>query len=297
MYDFKEWNIITKTAAKTGVGPIALVAIEQHFSEKERIIEDDLAYRILPFGVRAFVWLIRPNSVRDWMIRATEKDAPGIWGGMMCRKRYIDEKLIDSINQIEAVVNLGAGFDTRAYRLPTLSNIPIWELDQLEIIKPKQIRLHKVFGTIPSHVKLVAIDFDREDLGTVLESHGYSTDKRTFFIWEAVTQYLTEKGIRTTFDFLAKAAHGSRLAFTYVRKDFLDGRTMYGWEKGYKKYVTDKIWIFGMEPEAWPNFLKEYGWQVIEDIGYDEMAEKYVKPTGRILASTPIERMVYAEKL
>jgi O-methyltransferase involved in polyketide biosynthesis len=73
---------------------------------------------------------------------------------------------------------------------------------------------------------------------------------------------------------------------------------MYGWEKFYKKYVVkDKIWLFGMDSDAWPNILKEYGWQLIEDVGYDELAEKYVKPTGRILASTPIERMVYAEKL
>ncbi|MCL4517224.1 MAG: SAM-dependent methyltransferase [Firmicutes bacterium] len=287
---------MAKEAAKTGAGPTALIAIEQYFPKKERIVEDDLACQILPTG-RAFLWFMRSKSLRDWMVRATEKDFPGLWSGMMCRKRYIDEKLIDSFNQIDAVVNLGTGFDTRAYRLPALSEKPVWELDQPENIESKQARLLKVFGKIPSHVKLVPIDFDREDLDSVLEAQGYSTDMRTFFIWEAVTQYLTEKGIRTTFDFLAKAAPGSRLAFTYVLKDFLDGQAMYSWEKGYKRYVENKIWIFGMEPESWPDFLKEYGWRVIEDIGYDEMAEKYVKPTGRILASTPIERMVYAEKL
>lgn len=160
---------------------------------------------------------------------------------MMCRKRYIDEKLIESLNQIDAVVNLGAEFDTRAYWLPALADTPVWELDQSETIKQKQTQLRKVFGTTPWHVKLVAIDFDREDLASVLESQGYSTDKRTFFIWEAVTQYLTEKGLRTTFDFLSKAARGSRLIFTYVRKDFLEGRAMHNWEKGFKKYVTSKI--------------------------------------------------------
>lgn len=287
---------MSKAAAKTGVGPTALVAIEQYFPRRERIIEDDLACRILPAG-RAFVWLMRPGPARDWMVRATEKNFPGLWGGIMCRKRYIDEKLIDSVKHIDAVVNLGAGFDTRAYRLPALSGIPVWEVDQPVNIESKRARLIKVFGSIPAHIKLVAIDFDREDLGTVLESHGYSTDKRTFFIWEAVTQYLTEKGVRTAFAFLARAARGSRIAFTYVRRDFLDGRAMYDWEKVYKKYVANNIWIFGMVPEEWPDFLKEYGWQLVEDIGYDAMADKYVKPTGRILASTLVERMVYAEKL
>ena len=287
---------MAKEAAKTGAGPTALIAIEQYFPKKERIVEDELAYHMLPTG-RAFLWFMRLKSLRDWMVRITEKDMPGLWSCMMCRKRYIDENLLASLNQVDAVLNLGAGFDTRAYRFQAFNNIPVWELDQPQNIKPKRAQLIKIFGKIPSHVKLVPIDFDHEDLASVLQANGYSNDVRTFFIWEAVTQYLTEKGIRTTFDFLARAASGSRLTFTYVLKDFLEGRAMYGWEKGYKKFVENKIWIFGMEPEAWPDFLKGYGWRVIEDVGYEEMADKYVKPTGRILASTPIERMIYAEKL
>jgi methyltransferase (TIGR00027 family) len=232
------------------------------------------------------------------MIRASEKSAPGIWGGLMCRKRYIDEKLIESIDHIDAVVDLGAGFDTRAYRLPALANMPVWEVDQPENIGPKQARLRKLLGEVPTHVKLVPIDFDREELEAVLATYGYSAEMRTFFILEAVTQYLTETAIRTTFDFLARAARGSRLAFTYVRKDFLDGQIMYGQEHLYKQYVLrDKVWIFGMHPEGVVNFLELYGWRVIEHLGYEELAERYVKPTGRELASTPIERMVYAEKL
>jgi hypothetical protein len=46
---------MTKAAAKTGVSPTVLVAIEQYFPEKQRIIEDGLAYRMLPFGMKTFV--------------------------------------------------------------------------------------------------------------------------------------------------------------------------------------------------------------------------------------------------
>ena len=91
---------MSKAAAKTGSGPMTMVAIEQHFPIDQRIIEDDLAYRILPFGMRAFMWFMRPNAARDWMVRASEKAIPGIWGGMVCRKRYIDERLIDSLGQV-----------------------------------------------------------------------------------------------------------------------------------------------------------------------------------------------------
>jgi len=52
-----------------------------------------------------------------------------------------------------------------------------------------------------------------------------------------------------------------------------------------------------MEPEDCPAFLQDYGWRVIEDLGYDELASRYIGPTGRLLASTQVERMVYAEKI
>ncbi len=276
---------------------MAIVAIEQLFPKNQRIIEDDLAYKIMPFSTRAYVQLLRFAALRNWMIRISDKSIPGIWGGMLCRKRYIDEKLIESVGQIDAVVNLGAGFDTRAYRLPQLAGIPVWEVDQPENIEPKRVQLRKLFGKVPAHVKLVPIDFDHEQLEAVLASHGYLADTRTFFIWEAVTQYLTESGIRSTFDFLSKAAQGSRLAFTYVRSDFLAGRVMYGQEALYKRYVSnDKIWLFGLNPEDVADFIGAYGWRVIEHLDYGELAERYVKPTGRKLAATPIERMVYAEK-
>jgi O-methyltransferase involved in polyketide biosynthesis len=114
---------------------------------------------------------------------------------------------------------------------------------------------------------------------------------------EAVTQYLTERGIEKIFGFLAKAAPGSRLVFTYVRKDFLDGRSMYGWESGYKRFVLGKIWHYAFEPEVLPDFLKQYGWIVKEDKAYNELAEEYIKPSGRTLSSTSVGRIVYAEKI
>lgn len=145
---------------------------------------------------------------------------------------------------------------------------------------------------------LVPINFDREELGAVLASHGYASGTKTFFIWEGVTQYLTEEGIRTTFAFLAKAPPGSRLVFTYVPKTFIDGKVFYGQEYLYKgMLLKDKSWFFGMDPKDVPDFLGVYGWRLLEHLSYEELAERYVKPTGRELLSMAVGRMVYAEKL
>ena len=69
---------------------MVLVAIEQYYPAGERIISDDLAHRILPVGFRAEVRLI--GRFKDWIVRKSEQKVPGLWGGIMGRKRYIDEK-------------------------------------------------------------------------------------------------------------------------------------------------------------------------------------------------------------
>jgi methyltransferase (TIGR00027 family) len=275
---------------------MVMVAIEQYFPEHERIITDRLACPILPFGYRAEVRVV--GRFKDWVIRKSEEKVPGLWGGIMARKRYIDDRVAEAADgRVEAVVNLGAGFDTRAFRLPALSNVQVWEIDQPQNIDAKRSRLEKLFPENPSHVTLTPIDFDHEDLATVLASHGYEPHKKTFFIWEGVTQYLTEAGIRATFDFLAAAPVGSRLVLTYTPRDFIDGENFYGQEYLHKKMLQkDKIWLFGLDPENVDGFLSEYGWRVLEHLGYEELDERYVKPTWRKLGSMAIERIVCAEK-
>jgi len=130
--------------------PKQLVALEQYLPSVHRVIDDGLAARLLPFAGRAFVGLLRMHWMRDWMIALSKKSNPGIWGGLWCRKRYVDEMLVTARNELQQVVNLGAGFDTRAYRLPSLSGVPFWEIDQYENTRAKGSQLRKVFGAVPS---------------------------------------------------------------------------------------------------------------------------------------------------
>lgn len=289
---------MTKAAGKTGVGPTVSVAIEQHFPKAERLIDDGFAYWMVPAGMRMIVRMTRSASVRDWFVRSLEKPAPGIWAGMMMRKRYIDEKLVKSVGEVDVVLNLGAGLDTRLYRLPALASTPSWEVDQPDNIAVKRRALENRFGRVPAHVTLVPVDFDRDDLESELASAGYPQDVRAFIILEAVTQYLGEGGIASTFTFLSHAASGSRLVFTYVAKSFLDGSDTFGQEDLRRKYVEkDRLWLWGLNPDEVSSFLGDYGWRILEHPTYEELARHYVVPESRALASTPLERMVFAEKL
>jgi len=218
---------------------------------------------------------------------------------VLCRKRYIDDKILEALRTgIEAVVILGAGLDTRAYRLAALAEIPVFEVDLPENIEYKTARLEHVYGRVPAHVRFVPVDFESQELESALAAQGYPTGQKSFFVWEAVTQYLTEGGVRRTFSFLAKANAGSWLVFTYIRKDFIDGVARYGLDALYQAYrVKGQLWRFGMDPKQVAAFLEEYAWKELEQMGSQEYMARYVKPSGRALPVMEIERAVTAEKM
>ncbi|EME51206.1 O-methyltransferase [Amycolatopsis decaplanina DSM 44594] len=252
-----------------------------------------MAIRFLPPAVRFLAGLARWRVIRDLLVSASEKKAPGIWGGIACRKRYLDDMFaVDLREGVDSVVVLGAGLDTRAYRLAVPVGIRVFEVDLPGNIEDKRARIR-----VPDTVTLVPIDFETDDLETVLVEHGYRPAGATLFVWEGVTQYLTEDGVRKTFDVLAKAGHGSRLLFTYVRRDFLDGEAMYGADALHRQFVEKKrIWRFGLNPEDVSGFLDEYGWRELEQMGAEQLTSRYVRPTGRITDVSELERTVHAEK-
>jgi methyltransferase (TIGR00027 family) len=289
---------MTNPAAGTAYGPMMLVASEQYYPRDRRVVQDDLAFRFLPSGTQAVAKLARWSPFRSLAFHLSERRAHGVWGSVLCRKRFIDDKFLEAVSAgIQAVVNLGAGMDTRAYRSSAAGALPVFEADLPENIEYKREIVRGVFGKVPANVHLVPVDFDTQDLESCLTAQGYPVGCKSFFIWEAVTQYLTEEGVRKTMDFLSKAGRGSRLVFTYIREDFILGTNRYGLDALYGAYRGENpIWHFGLAPERVPAFLEPYGWKELEQAGTREYAQRYLKPIGRALPVMEIERAVYAEK-
>jgi methyltransferase (TIGR00027 family) len=284
-------------AAQTAFGPMVQAAIEQYEAPERRLVSDDLALSILPPGQRALVRAMRWPLLRRLAISAGERAVPGSWSLIACRKRYIDDKLEEALPNIDSVVVLGAGLDTRAYRLARRSDIPVFEVDLPVNIARKKAAVQRAIGALPTSVRLVPLDFERDDLIGTLTGNGYRTDSRTFFIWEGVTQYLTEGAVRATLGALQAAPAGSRLVFTYVRKDFIDGVNMYDAAIPYKRFRQRRqVWRFGLDPDEVSDFVAEYGWRLVEQAGPDYFLRHYVEPAGRNLTASQLEWSAYAEK-
>lgn len=283
--------------AATAIGPMVLAAVEQYEPVRRRLVDDDLAGAFLPPALRAFTRTTRWSVARRLLIQATERSGPGLWANLTCRKRYIGDKLTQALSDIDAVVILGAGLDTKGYRLARHSPIPVFEVDLPVNIERKRSVVRRALGTVPDSVHLVPVDFERDDLAAELARHGHLGTHRTFFVWEGVTQYLSADGVGSTFEFLRSAAPGSRLAFTYVRSDFIDGTNRYGAESLYRRFrVRSRLWQFGLDPERVAAFVEPYGWQLTEQAGPDYLIEHYISPSGRNLTASQVEWTAFAEK-
>jgi methyltransferase (TIGR00027 family) len=275
-----------------------LAAIEQHEPPGRRLVDDDLAASFLPTPTRWLVAATRSSALRRLFIAAMDRSGPGLWANLTCRKHYVADKLDNALASIDAVVILGAGMDTRAYQLARHTHMPVFEVDLPVNIARKTATVRRVLGEVPRSVRFVALDFERDDLLSALAEHGYHPEYRVFFIWEGVTQYLTGEAVRATLEGLRPVAAGSRLVFTYVRRDFIDGTNLYGTPTLYRRVRRRRqLWHFGLQPEEVEGFLAGYGWRLAEQVGPEQLVQRYIEPAGRHLTASQIEWSAYAEKM
>ena len=165
-----------------------------------------MARHFLPLTARVTVAACRPRLVRQQLVRWSDQRLPGLWGTLLCRKRYGDDQFALALRLgIRQVVTLGASLDTRPYRHLAEPRGRTFEVDLPSNSTYKQRRLRAIFGRVPGDVVLIPLDFESEDLNSSLAAHGYRSDQPTLFVWEAVTQYLTESAVRRALTALSSA--------------------------------------------------------------------------------------------
>ena len=287
-------------AIQTGVGVSWLKAAVMLYPKEKRLFEDPYSEKLLPPFYKFLIVLMRSPKIFDFFMKSKEKSSPGIMGWMFCRFRYIDDVLKNSITkkEIETVVNLGAGMDCRAYYIPGIESISYFEVDHPSVIKQKKAKMKKIFGKLPDHVIFVPIDFEKQSLDTELKKAGYNLNSKTLFIWEGVTQYISKEANDSTLKYVARSAHGSKIVFTYILKSFIEGKNIHDGIKVMYKYMRKKnnpLWVFGLDPTDIGGYLSKYSLSLIEDIGAEEMNERYMKLVDLGLSIFEIERMALAE--
>lgn len=282
-----------------GAGTAATRVIELYCPADKRLFDDPLALKLLPVGWRVFLRLAYLPGLRGALLSLRERRMPGTLGAILCRTRYIDDVLRRSLDDgIDQLVILGAGFDTRAYRIAGMDQVRVFEVDLPGTRRLKQTRLERVLGAVPASVTLIGMDFHRQNLGDILRAAGFREGRRTLFIWEGVTQYITAGAVDNALAFVSGVSGvGSAIAFTYVRRGIIDGTARPEWLGSFLSFARSvgSPYLFGLDQTQVEQYLADRGLRLIDDVGAAEYQDLYLKPLGRELNVFDGERVAFAQ--
>src|SRR4051812_34849821 len=189
---------------------------------------------------------------------------PGPRPSAVVRTRVIDDAVTAA--QAEQCVLLGAGYDTRAHRLPALASVRVFEVDHPRTQEAKR-RVVAGLGVSGAHVTYVPVDFEHDDLATSLADAGFAREADTVFVWEGVTNYLTPEAVDGTLATIRNLAPGT-LIVTYVDKRALGPDSPFPEAERWVRAVAKvgEPWTFGLHPDEVVGFMADRGFRVTRDV-------------------------------
>lgn len=185
----------------------------------DRIVTDDYAPAFLSGTSRA---LLRSLSAAGPAFRRAEQfTLVGLAASGLCRHRFIDDHLLVALPDVEQVMILGAGYDSRAYRFAAqIGARPVYEVDLAPLSRRKAAIVaaqQGLFGHAAIH--RVEIDFRTQSLQERLAGSGFTPGTPTFVAWEGVSPYLTREAVDGTLAALAEVCGaGSVLAMDFWQR-------------------------------------------------------------------------------
>jgi methyltransferase (TIGR00027 family) len=227
----------------------------------------------------------------------------GLYEYIIVRTKYIDRIFQNALErQIVQIAILGAGYDTRAIRLPTNpKHVKIYEFDSTYTQELKQNLYRKNRITVPDNLVFAPINFEKENLGAKFEAIGFRKGQKCLFIIEGVTMYLAPSAVDAMFSEISNFMGKESMAvFDYIYSDVLRSENKHYGETATTTTVkkANESFQFGIEKEKINDFLRQYGLNVMDHLDAKEMESRYfTDEDGKVIHHVnDIHCLVTAEK-
>jgi len=219
------------------------------------------------------------------------KDAKWMWNQMdtgviyyaNARTHHIDALLTDALKAgFRQVIIMSAGFDSRSYRFHTkYPEVRFFEIDQPATSAEKRRRVEKLLCKEPDWVTFIPIDFNTQNLYEVLSQVGCKVDRRTFYLWEGATYFISRNGVENTLRFIAEhSAPKSQVVFDYMLEGVVQGidYSAHGARRTVDTVacIIGEPYVFGIDPLKIATFINLCGLAFLSDLGPADLTKRYL---------------------
>jgi methyltransferase (TIGR00027 family) len=183
------------------------------------------------------------------------------------------------------LVILGAGLDTRAFRMQSLADVSVYEVDH----PATQAYKRRKSSALPVRAKalgFVPVNFESDSLRERLRDAGQRADEPTVWLWEGVVMYLSDSAMRATLaDAAARSTPESTLLLHYHE-------TCAKHPHAPIKRLLLGLWrepqIGERDPEVMHREVARAGFSVVRDTRPQEWADRFgtQRPAGQTAVIT-----------
>jgi methyltransferase (TIGR00027 family) len=272
-------------------------ALESARPTQERLFDDPYARCFLRPTLRRMLRSSILPIIGPLLLRWIDRRWPGARTSAVGRTRLIDDWVNEAVKRgASQLFILGAGFDCRAWRLPSLRGIAVFEIDHPATSAEKR-RQVSAFPSDCGNVHFIVTDFERDSAADALARSGFDSAKAAVVVWEGVTNYLTAEAVDTTLRWIGSLAPGTRLIFTYVHERVLTDPAAFEGAAAILAAVTatGEPWTFGLTPEKLPTYLAERRLKLLEDLGANDYRARYMGERSKRVRGYDFYRAALAE--
>lgn len=254
---------------------------------------DEVARELVPAPFAQALEVLERTQGSAWAGRAARLASLGLVDHAAMRMAAVDDAVEEAADAgCRQVVILGAGLDSRAWRMEALAEATVYEVDHPATQEYKRQRI-ETLPPVARGVALVPVDFHEHSIAEALPEAGHAPDEPTLWIWEAVTMYLRREAIEATLREVGRlSAPGSWIAWTYTIPDLVGLPVLDAVARRMFRTLGEPI-IGALEPSEVATLLEGVGFAVQSDTGSREWGARY---GGSSLLARPFasERLVVA---
>jgi methyltransferase (TIGR00027 family) len=287
-----------QVGSTTAEGVVLMRAREMTQPAEERICSDPYAIRFIRPEIIAYLQSRSPTQRKE-DYENYERHFPGHHNSVMTRVRFFDEVISDEVaGGVRQVVILGAGYDTRAYRICGIEKARVFEIDRDETLEIKQSLIKQIFGALSSHVSYIPLDITTGRVFDSLLSAGFDPTIQALFVMEGLLCYLPPPLVRQLFRQISQEmAAGSRVLFDCFPQSMVDGTHPLAVAEHIRHHVESvgEPFLFGIPEDGEEEFLADLGFGNVLLVTDREYLHELFPWDSPERTTTGLMRFYYAE--